>query len=149
MIVLDAQGFTINKRFIIKELAAYDGKKTAHFLFKPPFSLDFLDTDELKQVHWLENNYHGLSWSSGFIHLEELSKILRNLTRQEDKVYVKGNMKVNFFRKYLGDKVLEFPAEEQPSLEKFLPKPDCYGHNLTFAHCGLSNVLLLYKYLEE
>lgn len=42
MIVLDMQGFVINKEFIVKELAASNGYQIYHFIFKPPIDFEML-----------------------------------------------------------------------------------------------------------
>lgn len=168
-LVVDMQGFMLNrKQFVVKEFAAYDGVKVSHILFKPPFEEIHLSEDERKQNRWLERNYHGLNWKDGSTDYNELSKIIKKLIYSHQLVYLKGSMKINFFKSFLngsenghGDDrngwqqtdstaavIEEYPEHDQPSLRQFCGKPKCFHHNYTFSHCALSNVYLLYQYVE-
>ena len=52
-LVVDVQGFKIeNNKFISKELAAYDGRKICHYVFKPPFNLNQLPPNLTKEANW-------------------------------------------------------------------------------------------------
>ncbi|CAH2000674.1 unnamed protein product [Acanthoscelides obtectus] len=50
-LVTDVQGFKIeHNKYIVKELAGYDGQQICHYVFKPPFALDLLPPDLQEQV---------------------------------------------------------------------------------------------------
>lgn len=150
-IILDVQGFQIEdgKTFVVKELAAYDGKKLNHCVFKPPFQYSFLSLPERRNVIWVEENYHGIRWQSGYTDLEHLSKIINEICTNYDIVYVKGKEKAILINSYLKDKsVVEIPQDEEPSLSRFPGKPKCFAHFRTYSHCALSNVFLLFSFLE-
>lgn len=142
LLVIDVQGFKVeNNRFIPKELAAYDGKKICHYIFKPPFDIKYLPPDLLKQIEWLFKNHHCISWHTGFTPIHKFADILKNLTEKVDIVYVKGKEKTEYIRKYSAKPVVEL--DEQPSLEK--RESLCFYHTKSLCICALSNVYYLYN----
>ena len=153
-VVVDVQGFNINihehtdgKMFIPKELAAYDGKVVAHYIFKPPFPYSSLSRDEKKQVNWLERNYHSISWSKGYVYSRNIRSIMNEISKKYNSVYVKGFEKCNALRQYLiVNNIIEISAEGNVSLNNYKSEPNCMNHKLSPTHCALSNVYLLYEY---
>lgn len=142
MLVVDIQGFKIeNNEFIVKELAAYDGVKMCHYIFKPPYPFELLSPDIEKQVTWLTRNHHCIKWDDGFTPLHTFVHIIQNLTSKADYVYVKGNEKANYIRHFISKPVLELG--EQPTLKKSIPK--CFYHSNKICMCALSNVYYLYE----
>lgn len=148
MLVIDLQGFYIGKQFIVKELAAYDGHTKTHFVFKPPFDKSFLSNKDRRQVQWLENNYHRLDWNCGFVDLDNLNNILKKMESNSDVIYVKGKQKCKFLKQYI-DNVLEFPHDKEFSLRDYRVRPKCSFHNGLYGHCSLSNVKLIFNYVEK
>lgn len=143
-LVLDIQGFTDEKKkFIPKELATYDGNKLSHYIFKQPYPLNFLSPTYYKQAVWLMENYHCIKWNSGFTPLHYFSTIVKELTRNVQIVYVKGQEKADYIKKYSASIVIEL--DEQPALEPLSPK--CCYHSKSPAKCALSNVFYLYNNL--
>lgn len=141
--VLDVQGFKIeNNKFIPKEMAAYDGNRICHYIFRPPFGLDCLDPEALKQTLWLMHNHHCIDWDAGYTPLYKFSNIIKSLTEKVDIVYVKGKEKADFLRKLTSKPIIEL--EEQPRLKKNAPK--CFYHsNSTSCACSLFNVFFYMK----
>ncbi|CAH1160039.1 unnamed protein product [Phaedon cochleariae] len=141
-LVLDVQGFKLEKnKFIVKELAAFDGSKICHYIFKAPFPLDQLSPDLQRQAHWLTENHHCLPWDMGFTPLHLFGKIIMDLTNSSDIIYVKGFEKANYIRQFIKKLVVEF--DEQPTLKMTHPK--CFNHSKTQCICALSNVFYLYE----
>jgi hypothetical protein len=140
-LVLDIQGFKIeNNKLLIKELAAFDGEKMFHYLFKAPFPFNMLSPQFQKQALWLTKNHHGLDWNAGFVPLHKLGKILQDMPNPTDTIYVKGREKADYIRKFVQLPVVELP--EQPVLQKDTPK--CFYHCENYCFCALSNVYFLY-----
>lgn len=139
---LDVQGFKIeNNKFIPKELAAYDGYRICHYIFKPPFGLACLSPDALKQTKWLMRNHHCIDWNDGHTPLYKFSSIVTDITGKADSIYVKGCEKAAFLRKYSSKPIVEL--DEQPALKKDAPR--CFYHlNNENCSCSLFNVFLLY-----
>lgn len=140
-IIVDMQGFNDEKnKFIPKELAAYDGDKISHYVFKKPFALNLLPPDQYKQARWLMCNHHCIDWNSGFTPLHYFDSILKKLTKDYLFVYVKGNEKAEYIRKYSSRPIIEL--DDEPRIKPLTPK--CMFHSKSPSVCALSNVFFLY-----
>lgn len=148
-LILDVQWFKEDKhRIIPKELAAFDGHKLSHYIFKPPYPLRILPNKNYrKQNKWLMENCHGLEWNDGFTPLHQFKNIVCQLCRAVDVIYVKGREKANFLRKFISAEKTAVIVEldEQPSIPLELPAR-CFSHrsSATTSKCALSNVLFLH-----
>lgn len=139
--ILDVQGFTIEQnKFIPKELAAYDGQRICHYIFRPPFAFGCLSPDADKQSKWLMKHHHCIDWEAGYTPLYKFSNIVKSITQEASVIYVKGKEKATFLRKYSSRPILEF--DEQPPLKKNAPK--CFYHLNNNCVCSLFNVFYLY-----
>lgn len=159
-LILDVQWFKEDKDTIIpKELAAYDGHKLCHYIFTPPYPLRKLPNKKYRKHNkWLMENCLGLRWNDGFTPLYQFKKIISQLSKGVDVIYVKGKEKANFLRKFINSAekpfdVVEFT--EQPSLSPSTPPlaERCFFHRSksttttstnSTSKCALSNVLFLY-----
>lgn len=141
-IILDIQGFKIEKnKFFAKELAAFDGTKICHYIFKSPFHMKYLPPDLHKQAVWLMRNHHCIPWSEGYTPIHKFSEIIKDLTENVDNVYVKGREKSEYIRKYSLNPVIELD-EDPPLISK---KPSCFYHSKSPCICALTNVYTLYN----
>lgn len=141
-LILDVQGFKVERnKFIVKELAAYNGYKTAHYIFKPPFSIKLLPPDLEKQVKWLTHNYHCINWNEGHTPFYNFGNIIRELVETEEIIYVKGKEKVSYIKEYSPKPVYEL--EDHPPLQ--FSEPRCFYHLKSKCMCSLSNVFYLYE----
>lgn len=140
-LVLDIQCFKIeNNKYVVKELAGYDGNRILHVVFKPPFPFDMLSPHFQKQANWLIKNHHSIEWGTGSTPVHLFGNILQDILSQADRVYIKGKEKADYIRKFTSKLVVELP--EQPALEKNLPK--CFYHSKSYCMCALTNVFFLY-----
>lgn len=145
---IDIQGFLVNKRFIIKELAAFDGDRTAHYIFMPPVHYDTLTAQDQTTAIWLTNCHHRLEWDSGNVSLEKLPDILQEITKKISIVAVKGLDKVKVLEWYINMARTQIYDVRGPKLEK--TKPSCFGHhcnNDDDVMCALTNVKIIYNNL--
>lgn len=141
-IIIDIQGFvTSNKVFTPKELAAFDGKKLAHYIFKPPFSFDCLPPHLKTQANYLINNHHCIRWESGFTPVHKFKDILNDITSSFDVIYVKGREKTEYLRGLTAKPIVE--CAEQPKIS--LQEPLCFYHSKTSCVCALTNVYNFYE----
>lgn len=141
-LIVDIQGFKTNKnKLIVKELAAYNGSRVSHVVFKPPYPLDCLPEDYRKQADWLTANHHAIDWNAGFTQHFMFPQIIRHITRDAREVHVKGKEKADFIRKYVDVSVVELP--ETPALQK--QPGTCFYHINECCICALSNVYNLYE----
>lgn len=140
-LVIDIQGFKIeNNNLIVKELAAYDGTRLCHYIFKPPFTIKLLPPYLQKQALWLMNNHHCIDWNFGFTPLYQFSDVIKNLTSTVECVYVKGKEKADYIRKYSMNPVYELA--ESPKLQ--VGRTHCFYHTKESCICALTNVFYLY-----
>ena len=142
-LIVDIQGFKDEKNtFLPKELAAFDGHRISHYIFKKPYPLDFLSPECHRQAVWLMKNHHCINWNEGFTPHHYFSNIIEKLTEEVEVefVYVKGVEKAAFVKKYSKKPVIEI--DEQPALPIGTPK--CFHHSKSTCMCALSNVLYLY-----
>lgn len=147
MKILDVQGFFLDKKeFFPKELALFDGTHISHYIFKPPKKYSTLSVENKIQIHWLENNFHGLKWSVGYVPLSELTNILKHET-SNNIVYVKGLEKTRYIQNIVGSEFVEEYPHTEPALHKILRKPSCFYHTIPYGHCAIVNVKLLYDKL--
>lgn len=136
------QGFKCeNNKFIVKELAAFDGSKTCHYLFKSPFSFDCLPKEYQKQANWVSAHHHGIEWNQGYTPFYQFPNIIKHITKNVQTVYVKGTEKANFIRRYTTACVMELP--ESPRLAP--ADASCFYHNKDICSCALSNTYFLYN----
>lgn len=140
-VVFDVQGFKIeNNKFIVKEFCAYDGVRICHYIFKAPFPWDLLPPPLQVQAKWLTDNYHAISWDSGFTPLHKFGSIIKDIADVADRIYVKGREKAVYLRNFTCKPIIEL--EEQPRLT---PSPaTCFYHTKDICMCAMSNVFYLY-----
>jgi hypothetical protein len=148
--VVDIQSFKISNkkgeiRWAVKELGIYNGKISYHYIFKPPFPFHQLSTELQKEANWVMNFHHGIPWDDGYVSLEDFPKILEGATKTAGIIFVKGNQKAEFLKKYINKPIMELP--EQPKLKPTIP--ECWNHKLDSCACALANAYKLYNlYLE-
>lgn len=101
---MDVQGFKIaDNKFIVKEVGIlFDGNRTAHYIFKPPFDWTFLSYEHKRQATWLRKYYHGLHWNDGYIEYDRLSNLLTAML-QSRIVMVKGLEKKQWLQDFVKD----------------------------------------------
>ena len=146
-IVIDIQGFLNPPNFIPKEIAIRDGMKSENLLLKP------LRTDitgeELKQVQYLTNHYHGLSFDGGLIDFIEGVNILRKQISNSDLVYVRGHQKEEFLRSIV---TCDVDRQKIKNVEKTTPpfrkgESSCFHHNIKKCMCASRNAFDLFNYI--
>lgn len=141
-VFLDVQGFKLERnKFLPKELALFDGIRICHYVFKPPFNLNYLPPDLVQQATWLMNNHHCIDWEIGFTPVHNFSEIMKTLTANVETVYVKGKEKTEYVRKYSSATVIELA--EQPVIHP--TEPSCFYHLHNPCICALSNVFFLHE----
>lgn len=141
ILVMDIQGFEVeNRKYIVKEMAAYNGKQLCHYVFKPPFPYDMLSEELQKKVYSQTVNSHGIQWETGFTPLHLFGKILHNLCNVATYIHISGEEKANYLGQFTYKSVLNL---EEAYLEK--STPTCLYHSNDYCICALSNVFKLYE----
>jgi hypothetical protein len=141
ILIMDVQGFEVeNKKFILKEMASYNGKQICHYIFKSPFPHDMLSIDLKKRIQ-SDVDFHGVSWDIGFTPLHLFGKIMDNLSSSIESIYLSDRKKAMYIQQFTSKPVLEFG---NVSLKK--TTPSCLYHNEDDCVCALSNVYYLFEH---
>lgn len=120
-----------NKHFIVKELAVVSIEQRSYIVlhFLPPYSLESLNKKSRHVVHWLENKFHRLAWSSGNLPYNEdiIYKTIKALN--PSTILTKGLQKQQYLHRlfgYDGDtKVLNIETEGCPKPVTIDTSPLC------------------------
>lgn len=97
-VFVDIQGFkTIRNRFMCKEFCLVDGEYKYHALVKSPYSFNKMSSHNKQNASWLINNFHGLKYECGDVHMIEL---LQNTYPKlmNKTILVKGKEKVQWMQ---------------------------------------------------
>lgn len=95
-VFVDVQGFKgSHNRFICKEFCLVDGTDIYNEIIQSPFPATRLSTHLRKQAKWLTQNFHGLSYEDGDIHIIDLTQIIFPKL-QNKKILVKGDEKIKW-----------------------------------------------------
>lgn len=150
IVSIDIQGYPCLGSFIPKELAIYDGVRFCSVLFKPPYCKQLLKEEDLKIVAYLESQYHGLLWDTGFIDLNEFQNVLLDMLKlyTNPKILIKGDLKYNLIKKFVDPiSIIKIPLKSDPKLSKFKKQPKCCNHrSFGVWHCALNNAKLVHNF---
>ena len=139
-LVLDAQ-FLKNREdeYIVKELAilALDENYVAHWLVKSQGTFFRLPKNVVRQNNFSARYLHGIEWNEGDIDFIDLYRTLAKLSNHVRKVYVRGECKADFVRRYLTPRVVNLEEDENCPTFADLPTLDTY----CLFHGRLSNPL--------
>ncbi|KAL7288276.1 hypothetical protein TKK_0017615 [Trichogramma kaykai] len=109
-----------------------------------------LPMDIIRQNNWLVRNYHGLDYYDGEVSTRCFLKTFRELAKKINKVYVRGNEKLDFIQNLMSREVINL--EYDPDCPSFLnPDTYCIHHglkelSLRYA-CALNNVIRLKNWI--
>lgn len=143
---VDLQGFLIDGRFYPKELSIKINEQSLHLLIKPPIEYHFLSEADRKQVRYLEQSFHGLQYSSGYVEYHLVQEILKKCLYDVDIIYIKGYQKEQFLQSIVDidpTKIINIEKlENSVSLPKFEKGvPFCLYHikSSKYYKCSLRN----------
>lgn len=165
--VVDLQGFQYkNSSFICKELSIKQinkerSSKVTTFIFNYDIDEDNLSKDFQKQICFLENHVHGLSWKTTLNNLLvykycELSKLFNEeITRNKYvNIYVKGKQKMDWVKSLLDSTNIQVINIENVStyqLANLKNLQDNYICRLHFPklRCTINNVIFMNECLTS
>lgn len=155
-LVIDIQCCRDAKNNIIpKEVAviSLQGNHLAHWIVLPPYSAKKLPLKIRDENKWLRQSLHGIDWEEGFVSKKILYENLRNITKNYDKVYIRGNEKKKLLENIILNEIINLEEDEDtPSFSK-LPWDDsfCVMHATRMTHvafqCAFNHATRLKKYL--
>lgn len=156
-ILIDIQGFKENKNnFILKEICLETKNLQFHDIIKSPARLEKkLDKKHRRQVKWLTKHFHGISWSDGYITLNEMRRTLCSIFNNKNiHIYVKGEEKIDWLKQILQNDTLIYTNVENYEFEVLSEDREkcwpCTKHKhideSDKIHCALENVKMLKKW---
>jgi len=159
--IIDFQAFKDEKNhYILKEVAIVSvfSDKVVHCLVKPPQAFCGLTPNCKALVNYLTSNQHGIFWEDGYMTAPETMRLIREVTRDAEKVLIKGSERAKYMsilsRKPATDlDTLSCPrAKDLPSVTT---SPDCFyyrhtpSHHPYFEACSLRRVYKLKQWYLE
>ncbi|KAK4883087.1 hypothetical protein RN001_006406 [Aquatica leii] len=151
---VDLQGFRgADKKFIPKEVAVVssDGDYCEVLLIKPPMPYSTLPKSVKNEVYYLENYFHGLKWSTGYINFEDFEDELRKLLTPFNGIFVKGYEKQNTLN-FLNKPVVNMEGLSCPTfkeLKKKMQAIKCLHHHIESPSCALEHALILCEWSKK
>lgn len=137
-----------NGQYFIKELAVLTigtiCPKVYHFM--PPYPYQELSLKAKRQNNYDVKNINGLHWSGGTINYNSLTEVFS--TFENATIYVKGEVKASFIRKYLStSEIIELM--QIPRLSELVNfQSHCQIHNnVPSVRCALQNCINIYLYM--
>ena len=89
---VDLQGFIVNKKFIVKEVAVLkQGIVLTHYIFTSSVPWKFLTRSDRSCASWLSAYHYGLRWKDGMVSCKETKRLITATVFEDDAiVYVKN-----------------------------------------------------------
>ena len=159
-VFVDVQGFKVYDRFIVKEVAVLRNDFTQIFYVKSPILFTNLTYKDRKQVEWLYNKYHGLSWRGGRISFHNLKQYFHTHICKS-VILSKGSEKCDWIAKELlssdnENVVINVESLQCPAFERLYEIYDsissCTLHRIVEHRepvCSMKNVMTLSKYFHD
>ncbi|KAL6258205.1 hypothetical protein P5V15_010133 [Pogonomyrmex californicus] len=162
-IFVDLQGFTVQEKFMVKEMAILkNGKELTHRIFSSR-SDNLLTKTEKSKACWIISNHHGLQWSDGDVAYRLSKHVIRNGVCDQSRdapkrVYVKGLEKKKWLEEILGcdviadhDVIVETIDADFEDIGRLSTLDDvrafhCERH---VKHCAMENVCKLYDWWSK
>ena len=152
---VDLQGFIVNKKFIVKEVAVLkQGTVLTHYIFSTsPVPWKFLTRSDRSCASWLSAYHHGLRWEDGMVPYNEAKRLITTAVFEDDAiVYVKGREKRTWLWNLLLDnereciyiETLDAVYEDMESLTN-LDVANTMRCGQHIKNCELQNVLKIYS----
>ena len=131
--------------FVLKELVILcllDNSEPQVWLFKEPFPWKRLSDKYRKENQLLENNSHGIPWSSGHLDYSLIDKIIRETLKDATRIIVRNQVIRQWMQKHWSfEQVVSLEEWGYPAHNLRLPITTCTNHNGTdIATCALYNV---------
>lgn len=143
-----------------KEVAivSMSGDYTGNWLVAPSYAGKKLPNNIKTTNKWLSRNKHGLEWEDGYITTPDLTNHLREITKNFNKIYVRGNGKKKILESMVFNEIIDLAEErEDESFPAFAQLPEsntyCILHaarrktSTTFS-CALNRAMRLKNWIK-
>ncbi|KMQ87766.1 hypothetical protein RF55_12865 [Lasius niger] len=153
LIFVDLQGFIVNDKFTMKEIAVLrNGKELTHHIFRALMSWDLLTKSEKSRACWLTSKHHQLNWTDGDVDYKLMRTLVRNAVCAESLVYVKGYEKKKWLAEILeNDVAIETIDADYEDIGRLrtLKASRAFRCGYHAKNCALENVCKLYDWWSE
>lgn len=155
---VDLQGFTIGKKFIVKEVAVLkQGNVLTHYIFTNSMPWNALTKSERSCVSWLTAYHHGLQWEDGVVQYPKAKHLISTAVydKNDDEaiVYVKGHEKREWLKNILdvnvrNNVIIETVDADYEDIESLnnLDTANTIRCAKHIKNCAMQNVFKLYNY---
>lgn len=90
-----------------------------HWVVSPPYTGKKLPNIVKTTNKWLSRNKHGLEWEDGYITKPALINHLREITKNFDKIYVRGSEKKKILESIVFNEVINLEEEREENFPNF------------------------------
>ncbi|EGI68552.1 hypothetical protein G5I_02785 [Acromyrmex echinatior] len=92
---VDLQGFIVNKKFIVKEVAVLkQGIVLTHYIFTSSVPWKFLTRSDRSCASWLTAYHHGLRWEDGMVPYNETKHLITAAVFENDAIVHGPNKRI-------------------------------------------------------
>lgn len=148
-IIVEFQGFRNNEDFIVKELVMLNNNFEDSFLFKPPFEIEELSKNSLRDFQFVER-YHGFKWNDGNCAYDNFPKVLKDRCETKDIIFTKGYEKAKFLAGILEKPVYNLNKILLTKFENLRgPKGSCIFGNHSVTSCAYINAHKIQKWIYD
>lgn len=150
--VADIQGFFVEEKFYPKEVSIKINKQILHVVLKSPKDFTSLSKVDQERVRYIEDNFLGIKYSSGYMPCNQLPSIIKNTLMNVQTVYIKGEEGAKYLRSIINNKVVDLDYLSNnwldvPNFQKEIPACLYHTENQKWT-CSLTNCRKLYTWLQ-
>lgn len=146
--VIELQGYSTGRSFILKELCVLQGEQKYIYLVKCAEKYCTLSAQRKKMISWAVNNYHGLRWDTGDQNLQDVLDQVRQLVAAEQVIYTKGLEKAKFITEHFGVPAVDVAIYGCPSIRKQEYKNSCKFHDKVNSNCAVVTAEHVKKFMN-
>jgi len=149
--VIEFQAFKDNNdKFIVKELAILDLSTNVlyHFLFKPPYSFNSLNSKARRTNRWVTNYFSRINWLDGFISYNKFDSIMYRFCSKFKTIYTNGEEKRAWIQMFTTSNVINYPISKDFLASKDVCCLAVANEKHANSNCAIKNAYRLSEYLS-
>src|SRR5436190_12693072 len=149
--VIEFQAFKDNNdKFIVKELAIVDlySHILYHFLFKPPFSFNSLNSKARRTNRWITNYFNHIFWLDGFVSYNKLDSIMYRFCSKFKTIYTNGEEKRRWIQMFTTNIVENHPISKEFPAPKDVDCLAVSGEKHAKSNCATKNAYRLSEFIS-
>ena len=149
-LIVDVEGFQLNKDFYVKELAFYQPSTREYWAatFKPPFGRQYVKKRFASDMDWVTRNLHGLKWEDGQFPYAMAFHMISHFGSTY-QLYAKGEEKSLWVQQQTPFTVVNLELLGFPKAKELPFGCFCRHHNTLEKSCALDKAVRLGTYYNE